>query len=570
MRIRAILLAGLASILATTSTPLPAQELTVAGRVPEDPLVILAVPDAADAWKGFSGSMFGRTMISYFVENLNANSTVWRDFQEQRGPVETDLGFSLSPDSLFRNQISGFDLYVVSGDDRHEVVVNLRFRELTTPNFILDRLRKEAFVSTGVAYGRAADSIEERENAGRRELFLPAFNLYLASEGNVLMAASSEYALYTAVNDAGGELVESAEFSRLAQGIEGEKHNAWLYGAVSELSNAIEHQLPMKEQAASLDQLGKMMAIDLQEDYYRVVSFQPRESLGAAELRYTTSAQPPGDVPGFKTLPRESLFAFSTNHFDTELLLGLLGEKVPENNRQSVEQGLSTVFMMGQSQMGEKTNMRQDVLSNLGPDLGFALTEFSLPQGGMSVPPKVDFLLTIKLRDLEKTRLIFENILTRQTEARAQGQTSSSGELMTSQHSGEKVYWFSAPMLDGMGYSPAWTVTEEGWLLFSAKRQSLQEAIERIQSGSGSIEESRGATRSASLLGENKNTVGTLNMAPVVDLLRAGAANQAANMPADEKAATNFLLGLLGTIESVGFSTRYLQEGVKREAVFLM
>ena len=85
---RLTFIAGLAAAAICLPFASPAQELAVEGRTPANPISILSVPNAASAWNGFSGSLFGRALLNQWAGSRFATSPQWTSFQEQRSTVE--------------------------------------------------------------------------------------------------------------------------------------------------------------------------------------------------------------------------------------------------------------------------------------------------------------------------------------------------------------------------------------------------------------------------------------------------------------------------------------------------
>lgn len=345
-----------------------AQRLAVPGVSPSNPLTIVSCPDVAEMMDSLKRSAVGRDVLAsrkaaWAAEsNANAREILRTIGQELELPLD-DLG-------RLGEVIVGFDYYIVEQNKVENYVLAVAFQNRGPVTRLLDRLKDEADLASGVSGGFPADTVIERTLPNGRMVLLPAFEVYLAElDGNRLLLSSNQAALESAVEDGGRALFTSAYFDRFSKGVARFSHELWVFGETGRAAPAISTitGIPALVTSSFLPE-ASIILVGANKEGIEVASFIPGQDLKGEQRRYALAAPPPGPLPAAGYAPANSLTSYTTNHFDgityldniltfIDGLPGMTGTK----------QNVTTRLDRSRTELG--FDPRTDFLANLGPEM---------------------------------------------------------------------------------------------------------------------------------------------------------------------------------------------------------
>jgi hypothetical protein len=566
-----------AAALLLTATFAGAQEPAVAGKTPANPLLIVSVPNSSQLWKSLAQSEFGRQLLTTVaLPGLGAGDAA---------QMEKQLGFSLLPSDLFTKTVTGFDLYVVENNSEVGFVANVRFSDEAVPQRILDQMKKDAAHSQGMSGGTSADTVADTTTDGIRQLSLPAFQMHFAADKSVLVWSNQKAALDSAFKNEGQAIFASAFFKRYMDQIADEGGDFWAFGEASKVFPYIDPFLPGTK-AGSLETLGTMVVAvkaKAEADHLKIVAFQHQEDMKSAQRRYAMAAPPPGDVSIMNFFPSDSKLAFGTNHFDGLSILETTLESVegsegsPITAEQIEQQIQSSRAMLG-------FDLRNDLIANLGPDLGFAIVPVS-GAGEGALP--FDITLVTHVKDPDRFNAILGILeesagdLAAAPPPAAPPKPLAKGEptptptpvptpaIESEEFQGETIKFIASPSGPAAGIQPGYTFTKDGYFLLALNKETIKAALTSSK-GSGGLMDNATVQEGSRLLEQNRNSLFTVDVKGIAALLESNKALLTSTMEPVAQAEFDTFLATLKTLKSITATTIYKNFGKKQELLVLL
>ncbi len=546
-------------------TGVSGRQLAVGGTTPANPTLVISLPNAPEFWSELMDSPVGP--LAFGNLRLPGLATLSPSSIEE---IESELGFSLAVGDLMTRTIEGLDFYMVENEAYPVFLVNMAFRDVNAPGRILAQVQKEASSATGNASGIAASTVVTQQTPTGGELVsLPAFEMFLRAEGNVLTWTNDRGAMDTSAANAGAALFESEYFQRAMTNLEGEPSHLWLFGELNTLTEHLEGGVftPQASSVAPLSDFTASMKFFVGEDHLKLASFTHQDDMAISQRLYTMTAPPPDEVGIFKYFPGEALGAFGTNHFDGIALLDSFVAQVQEMPNLPVgADQIERQITASRAQLG--FDIRTDLLGNLGPDLGISLNGVAPATAGI---PDVDLLFVCGIRDTTRFRNVL-NVLDRtlnQFFAPPPPQDGSPRPSITRRetHGGTEVVSYEIPAAEGVTLAPAYAVTPGGMFLLGLKADTVKGALDMAGNGGGGFLASPTIAQSLEQTTPMRNSLFILPVPRLLDLVNTGMALGGVSPDSAEAANAN---ALLEAIKTVVISTTYGNGGRLQEILVQM
>lgn len=554
------------------------QQLAVKGKTPANPTFIASIPQTKAFWQECNSSLFGKALVDF----IEKSAPLSPENKERFDQVQSRVKMSFYPaEKLFTETLVGIDFYMVEHPEYSNFLINIAFNSSNAGDLILTQIKREAAFAYGISGGVSADTVVESTTEGFRTLSLPAFSLFLASDGNIVTISNDKATLNSALVNKGQALFQSQYFNKYMIPLEGTQGEFWCFGELGKITPILENlsQAQTEEKTSNISPMGGI--IDFHEKGLSAAIFQNQEGMSSAERRYTLSSPPPGDISFYNFVSQDSVFSFGTNHFDGLSILDLILEETGKTPSGQIA-GKQIELYLDQSRLLLGFDLKDDLLANVGPNLGISLVGIEqVSLMGMTIPLP-DFLLSLQIKDLDKFQPIMEMLegMLEQalmpkktplspnptsTEAVAASNSgastpeASSSPLRKENYGGEEVVYFD---LEGQKVSsPAICLTKTGYFLFSTSKEQLVQAIDIYSGGGVPMVKVDAFQKVRGQLPENLNSLSIIDLQGIASVL----GPLIPILTTEENAAQMTLLnGIIETLkqgEMIGASTQHLQSG---------
>lgn len=516
-----------------------AQQLAVQGKTPANPILIVSVPDAGKLWTKYSRSPLGQVAERHRKEQaaLPEKSVAMNELAR----IEQQLGMSFAPEDLFGQTITGFDFYVAEAGDGTSLAASIAFVNGDQPNAILDQLKKDAKGARGVSGGYAATQVQEEVSGGTRKLSLPAFNIYLAAEGNVLFFSQSPEVLESTLSNGGRAIFTSDYFKTFMDGLPTEEGDAWFFGEASQLQT-----LSPKMTTLPVGQSTAAALLRMETDHIKLSTFVPTAHMEPIARRFALTAPPPGDVGVLQYFPQNPLLAYASNHFDGLIFLeGLLdiADMVPA----AAGTGDTLVAAIEESGRSGGPDLKNDLLANIGPDFGFVVSRLGLEAA--AIQPDVELALVCNVKDPDRFATVLEAL------EQLVGQGAAPDSFLRETYNDTTIV--SPPTMP-----IAWTLTPESTFLIAMSVQNLKDTLDIGRGASNAFTASSQYQEAAQHLSPNQNDYFTFSVGRMLESF-------GSQVEAMETSGT-MVLEALQTISDVTVTTSYPRAGKQQEILIQM
>lgn len=557
-----------------------AQSVAVPGRTPANPQLLISIPDTSALWGGLSASGGGRAAIDY----VKARDWFAGPAGERIEGLEEQLGFSLAPEELLTETLAGVDMYLVEQGPRTGFVINATFTNPEAPGAILDLLMSEAKASRGISGGVSADTVIESHDENGRVLSLPAFEIYMAVQGSTMTYTNAKSSLESTMADEGRALFDSDYFARYMSTLRNDASLAWMFGEFAHLGSLAPRVDPAMLEPYEMAVAG--VKFNATADYMKLSMFRHQETMRESERRYALAAPPPGDVEVFNYFPQNTALAIGTNYFDgAELLEGVLDSL--ENARDQMPLDRAAIEQQLQnSRMLLGFDVRNDLLYNIGPNLGLAVGALDLQAAAASPFPAPEILFVTEVKDRDGFTAVVDKLsamvnlmlapATEPAERAGEGEATPTPAptpepaVQTASYQGEQVFYVEADQLAAAGISPAWCLTSDGRFLLSADREKLEKALATGAGGGDSLMASEAYQKVLSNLEALKNTLFVADMGAVIGMLESQQSMITRGMNPEQAAQYEEGMALLRQISSVAACAAYRNNGKRQEYLVVM
>ncbi len=567
--IRMLRTTTLAGIMALAAAIAPGQNLAVPGKTPANPDLIVSIPSTPALWGALSA-----TPISGLLGPMSQPAG---GIPAELKALEGEIGLKLDPADFFTETLSGLDIYYLTINEYPGFVANLAFQDALMPGKIIDQLKKDAAGSSGSSAGIGADTIVESSNGRTRILSLPAFEIYLAADENVLVWSNLKLGLDSAVSDEGRALFASEFFKRSMDSLSKESGQAWAFGDVTAYQAALASATPPVAGTVTPTRSSSAYKLQIGKDFAKLSSFTHQDDMPMAKRRYAMTSPPAGAVPITSYFSSDSLLTIGTNHFDglaiLETSLDTLSS-IPNSpvKASQIEENLKA------SRASLGFDVRNDLLANLGPALGLDIIKADASNGGT-----LDLVLVSAVKDVTRFKNVvaaLEKLAEGMPAAPKEGEPAAKpGEAAKTTAVAERETWEGIEItsysfltgLAGLGgvLSPAFAITEDNHFVLAISKDTLKSAITRGKAGKGGILSSDKGSRIAKLVDEDRNSLVTLDIESLVAGFAAAIDSgvpTAGATPEQSKA----LLAFVKALKFFGMGTSYRDNGEKHTMVILM
>lgn len=393
------------AVLAAAPVLVGAQNLAVPGRTPGNAHFIVSMPESAPVWEQLRGTPMHAAVESAAARLMGLGDPHDPEAAMLFDGLEEELGYSLRPGDFFTGTSSGLDLYFLDQGGQGGYLANIAFQTPGAAAAAFNQIRSDAAHARGVSRGVTAETALETVSGTARMLELPAFEVFVAVEDNILTYGTQKRFVESALANEGGVLFQSNYFRSFMDPLAGEGSDLWVFGephwALDLASNAEALALPRAF-------LGRYRSIAVkfrvEEDGIHAASFVPQAEMAPAERRFNLAAPPPSRISVLDAVPSGALFSYTTNSFDGVYLLESAFDSLESGeasalaiSTEAVEQAIET----SRTLLG--FDLQDDLLANLGPDLAVAL--WSTPAGGNGTAG-TEALLVSHVRDPERVQRV--------------------------------------------------------------------------------------------------------------------------------------------------------------------
>ncbi|MCC6548022.1 hypothetical protein IT570_12725 [Candidatus Sumerlaeota bacterium] len=567
--------AAVAAVLITLSAPALAQDLAVGGRTPANPLLIVSVTDSPSLWKSLGESKFGQLLESKVA--LPGMTPM------ERGSLEKSLDFSLEPADLFTQTVKGFDVYLLEVNDEPGFVVNFQLRDASTATKILDQVKKECSSAQGSAGGVSASTVvDTTTNKGVRQLSLPAFRLYLAADGSTLLWSNQRESMESAFKDEGKAIFTSEYFKRYMDELKGDPGKVWMFGEIARLAPLTGTKTLDLGPVSDSTTLGAK--IDADKTRLKMAIFQHVEDMPSASKRYTLTAPPAGDVGIVNYFPEGTNFLFGTNHFDGTSILEMVTESAKGDNAPLSAKQIDERVASGKALLG--FDAKEDVLANLGPDLGFGLTT-SAQSKDAKFP--FDLFMVSHVKNRDRFEAVLESLeasasasaapAPRRRQPKSVDPNAATPSptpeptpaVQAEEFEGETIRFASSvPGASGTigDVQPGYAFTKDDYFIFALNKNTIKSIISASKGSKGMADTSLMKDVNAQL-GGNRNGIMVIDGKAIHDILDANKDKLIGLLSAEQKAHFDEAMNYLGSIRALSSASTYTSTGKKQEVVLL-
>ncbi len=504
-------------LLAVMAPSAPAAELAVPGRTPANAHFIVSVPASGEAWSNVAETPLAAPLESAVAAAIGFGDPQEGTTRQMIESLEEDLGYSLALPSLMTQTLAGLDVYFLDQGGQPGYVANIAFNSPAAASRTFEQVRTEAAHARGVTRGISADTILESTTGQARMIELPAFEIFLALEDNVLTYGTQKRFVESAVANEGGVLFQSTYYHSFMEELRGEDADLWVFGEPIWLLDLVPRERILPVVRTFFEHpppLGMKARAD--SEGLHCITFVPQGEMGAAQRRFTLAAPPAGRLAVLDFLPGNSEFLYATNSFDgvylfESVLTHLEGQ---ENDLPLSAEALSHAMETSIDLLG--FDIETDLLANVGPDLAIGL--WRNEQAAGDEPGLPDLVFVSNLRDPERVQdvlLILEEVIDNSLPPAAPAGQTGQGEapppppLFTEETiEGQTVRIANPERLgnDETGLRPAYTVTRGSMFVLGFSEEALRLALRAGREEAPSIRQDDLYTTHAAVSGGEWNT----------------------------------------------------------------
>lgn len=559
-----------------------ASEPAVKGFTPANPTMVLSIPSPNEIHGALSASPFGQAVLAAMADAIKpAPGTA----TEQRAALEQSLGISFDIKSLMTETLTGADLYLVEPTAVPAFVINLQFSDSAMPGKILDQVKRDATGATGVSAGISADTVVESAANNARTLYLPAFEIFLGARGNVLVWSTNRGSLESAFADEGKAIFQSDFMQRTMSQLKPEKAHIWGFGEADDLAMILASRSSAAAQGASNSSATGGFTITFEKSRTLVESFKHQDDMPPSLRRYAMTAPPADDINIINYLPESSVMAYANNHFDALAMLEVMEEGLTAGSEPMLKPGeLDERLKASRALLG--FDPKDDLLANLGPGAGFALTKMETTS---SAPlPQIDGVLAVQIKNREKflnVLKVLDQMATQAaasaappprpapaTTATAEGQAATPApspsprptpSLQKETIDGAEVTYIQIEGSPLGNLSPAWGLTSDGIFLFSMSRETLAATVALSRGNGRTILQSSALKEANEPLPGNRNQYFALRL----DTMGAMVESLRGFIPENRAAEVERGMAILRACKAMTGTTTYTQNGERQTIV---
>jgi len=479
-----------ATVFALAPISSEARDLAVPGATPKSAAAIFSINDTQSMWAGISQSPLNAPITALFANPALANDPGYAEFLAERAKAEAALGYSITGASILGEVLKGFDLYVVppaEGSDEPGFVIAASFANEANVTKTMDHLLAQMAEETG-------QTATEFDVNGAKVKAFPAQSLFLSARGAALFTATNEAAIReTLTADGNADILQSADYAASMSGLANMQGQTWFYGDGASLANIIE-LAPVGSEITPLAGGLKGTVISgvgsFAGDKMRFTTFTPASKMTETDkaVLASTTTTPNG---ASRFLPDSGWVYFAMQNFNWKTLLdatvadaataGPEAEQAVQLQRAVLEQGSMSIGL----------SLENDVLPVLGPEVSLGLGKVVLDLMGGGAPD-ADLVIATKVTDNAKATDLMTKLegalvdaMKAQFENQGVAPPADLALFTTQENPAGKMRIFTPPagMESQVPVAPAYSITNDGYLVLAMSEGGLKDALTRANGG---------------------------------------------------------------------------------------
>ncbi|MDX2177534.1 MAG: hypothetical protein SF028_13800 [Candidatus Sumerlaeia bacterium] len=571
MKLRHTMMA--AAILAAAPAFAAAQSLAVPQHVPADAVAVVSINDTNTMW----GNLAKSPLVGP-VKELFALPALQEGMGELAGALaeaEAELGFPVNADTMLGDKVTGVDVYMLPTSDGATVpsiVKVLKFKSADDAEAIAELVVAEL--------GDGATDATTAEVGGATVHSFPTSEFHIAVNGDLIVAGTTAEAVGAAItSDGKAAILESPEFARAMGQLAERPHQMWVYGAGDQLVDALGAVVPPDAASGLNSMKGQTIAMvgDFQSDFVKLTSFTPKENFTGAQQVSAANASS-NDLKAAAYLPGNSLLSFTMNYLSAK---EHWDATIADAQKAGPEAQMGLGMIQGSLQGSEQSlgfSVFDELFPALGSNMGVSINKLAF-NPTIQPPIDVDLTLAAQAKDAAKLQEILGKLeasvnaaLKEQLMATGMAPGDDFSAFIGKESSGQKLRVFKAP--EGFDaqvpVTPAYTLTDDGFLVFGLSEKGVTDALARATGGGETATTSASFQRAQQLFDTNRNSVTAVNLSAISDTGTNLMLVFGATQPPDAQAAINSTLKVLKAMGSVYAVKTYSDAGSIDEFVTVM
>lgn len=439
MKLRRFAILAACLTLLIGSVRLSSAHLVAGEYIPSESLMVVSFSDTAGLWNATSQTSVYKGVTDIFRLPAIQNNPDFQQFLLDKKTAEQRLGFSLDPESLLTNVVTGVDVALMLREQKVEepdLVVIVRFKTPELAQKILKEIeteaeksaeKKEPLAETGaIDKPKPLSPVQRQTLAGHQVTVIPDDGLWACLKDNMVIFASSEKMMVRSLNSPANGGIRKSEFIGQAMNALGKptSSHVFIYMDYIGILKTIVQNEP--QAAASLKLVEGMLSnlrfvalANVAADHLELRSYIPNPGSDPSLLELA-ALYPPSEIQARRFAPSASLFGAFWNNFDGPRQFDFLmrtfakagaaemqSESSPENMESLFEMQMQQQLGMVEQMLGFK--IKDDLLAALGPEMGLFLDTITFnPLTGPI--PVADLALVSQIRDKAKLDMVLGKI----------------------------------------------------------------------------------------------------------------------------------------------------------------
>lgn len=510
----------------------------VAGEhIPPEAMMVVSFSDTASLWNAAKQTSVYQGVSDIFRLAAIQMNPDFQQFLLDKKTAEQRLGFSLDPDSLLTNVVTGMDMAITMRDQKLEepdLVVVVKFKTPELAAKILKEIETEAQKSStpsepaqetgAIDKPKPVSPVQRQTIAGHSVMVIPEDGLWACQKNDLVIFSSSERMMTRSLNSPAEGGIRKSEFIGQAMNALGKPaaSHAFVYVDYIGLLKAIQQNNPtmlasMKLVEGMVSNLRFVALANLAADHLEIRGYVPNPGKDPA-FAELASLYPPSEIQARRFAPAGSMLAAFWNNFDGvrqfDPLMRMFAQAgAAEMQSESASPQMESLFEMQlQQQLGLIEAMlgfkiKDDLLAALGPEVGLVLD--SITFNPLTGPiPVVDLALVSQIRDKAKLDLVLgkiETYLTTQLPMLMQAGGAKSSPLTmrpvtVGEGMGKVLVLPQVP-----AYTPGWIIAGN-YVVIGSTENALKKAAQAYSGNSPSIPASPEYRKASAYLPQKANS----------------------------------------------------------------
>lgn len=467
-----------------------ARDLAVPGATPKSAAAIFSINDTKGLWAGISQSPLNAPISAMFANPALANDPGYATFLAERAKAEAELGYSITGASLLGEVLKGVDVYLVpptEGSDEPGFVVAASFASEANVTKTMDHILK------GIAEDSGETATEFDVNGAKVKGF-PSQSMFASARGTTLFVSSSEAGIRETLEaDGSADILQSADFQASMKGLADKPGQSWFYGDGANLAKIMELAPGGSDLASAASAIEGMVIAGVgsfEADKIRFSSYTPANKLTEVDksVLASTTAGPNGSA---RFLPDAGWVYFAMQNFNWKTMLDGAAADAANAGPEAQQAMEMQRMMLEQGGMSIGLSFENDVLPVLGSEfsVGLGKVVMDLMGGGA---PNADLVIATKVTDNAKATELMTKLegaladaMKAQFESQGVAPPADLTLFATEESAAGKMRVFTPPagMESQVPVAPAYSITNDGYLVLAMSKGGLSDALTRSTGG---------------------------------------------------------------------------------------